>query len=402
MNVLNIFKIAFESCLLKFNKYYFFVLVASLTTIAIIMMFQTGRIIEMSVGEGFEVIGIDNIELFSASSTKNQDNGLTISDLKFLKNNRINDISLMHGVISRNAGVSVRGMDTYANVKGVSFEYSTFNAVKTTRIGGFIADGYENFRNIAVVSTSFAERYFKSYDLVGRTILLDNLDGNVEQYQIVGVVEDDESIVSGKLSPRMVTEIYIPIGNATSFFGTNSLDYIEIKLNNPDLAQPVGQRVISLLERVDTDDRTFAIRKPTELLNPRDEINFYTNIAFASFAVLTILIAFLAMIFAMDFSVKTNMDEFATRKLLGASRKEIQVQVLSQGVLLSIAGVLFGAILGIILVILASAFMGFGLYIPLQVIVGTIAIIIILGILASLLPAYRAGKVEIKRYILRD
>jgi ABC-type antimicrobial peptide transport system permease subunit len=395
-------KTSTESILGKINWYYFLGVFSGFLVVTFLIFFHGMKMFEFSIEKGFDNLGTNNIQVVSVSYGNSQGGGLKVSDLKVLEQSRTSGIRAVKGFLSQNALVRANGFISTAIVKAVSSQYNEFRNFEIMGQGNFILDfDVQNFRNVVVVNSTFAEKYFKKYDIVGETILLDNLKGGQEQYQIIGVMKDDQSMRSQRLAQEVVTEIFIPISNGIRFFGVGSMDYVEFKLSHSSLGEQLGESILRSLKSLNPNS-SYSIIRPVELLNQRSTVHYYLSVMKSFFILIFLVLGLFTMFFGVSFMVKMNKQEFAFKILLGASRKDIKRQIILQTCLLNFLGSLAGLLVGLILIGFLGLWMRNGLYINTGYVISSILLTMILGYLACLVPAGKASKVIVKEHIERD
>jgi ABC-type antimicrobial peptide transport system permease subunit len=112
------------------------------------------------------------------------------------------------------------------------------------------------------------------------------------------------------------------------------------------------------------------------------------------FAGLTLLLAAIGIYGVMAQSVAQRYREIGIRMALGADRQNVLVLVLRQGITLTLAGVLLGTVLGLIAVrFLKSLLYGVTSTNP-ATYVGVAAVVSLVALVASVLPARRAASID--------
>jgi putative ABC transport system permease protein len=239
---------------------------------------------------------------------------------------------------------------------------------------------------VVIVSQSVAQRLFPNGDAVNRTMWW------VDPYfgpkplprRIVGVVADtdDENVVSG---PAPV--VYHPvrqIGVAGRLFVRASGD--------PYALVPAVRRVIRSL----SPDQP--VERPATLEDVRAQVLSAERLSafvFSGFAGIALLIAVVGVAGVLAFSVSARTREFGVRLAVGAAPRHLLARVLSEGVVIAAIGIAAGAAGGYALAYVAARLFGHvQLPGPLPVI-GAMAVLISAAVVASLMPAARASRVDV-------
>jgi ABC-type antimicrobial peptide transport system permease subunit len=252
----------------------------------------------------------------------------------------------------------------------------------------FSDDDHRGSEPVTIVSQSVAQRLFPNADAVNRYLTwtdpVFSIYGKPVPSRIVGVVADvdDESVVPG---PALT--IYQPawqIGVAGRLFVRAAGD--------PYALVPAATRVIREISAEQPVERAATLEDVrAEVLSP-ERVNAFV---FSGFAGIALLIAVVGVAGVLAFSVSARTREFGVRLAVGSAPRHLLTQVLSQGAALAAIGILAGAAGGFALASLAARFVA-NVELPGALpVVGAAVVLIGAAIVASLMPAARASRVDV-------
>jgi len=128
-----------------------------------------------------------------------------------------------------------------------------------------------------------------------------------------------------------------------------------------------------------------------EVLAP-DRLN---ALVFGVFAAVALTIAVVGVAGVLAFSVSARMREFGVRLAIGSTPAHLLTRVLGEGAVIAGAGIVAGAIGGVVLAQLVSSYIT-AVRIPgIVPIAGAAVVLVGAAILASLMPAARASRVDV-------
>lgn len=238
---------------------------------------------------------------------------------------------------------------------------------------------------VSIVSQSVAQRLFPNGDALNRKLWwTDPYFGRPQPRRIVGVVADvdDESVVRG-----FAFTIYQPvrqIGMATRLFVHAAGD--------PYALVPAVTRVIRDLSAEQPVARPATLEDiRAQVLSP-DRLNAFVLSGFAGIA---LLIAVVGVAGVLAFTVSARTREFGVRLAVGSTPRNLLLRVLSEGTLTVAVGIVAGAIGGFAFSRVAASYLGnIGMPGTLSM-VGAATVLIGAAIIASLMPAARASRVDL-------
>jgi putative ABC transport system permease protein len=246
-------------------------------------------------------------------------------------------------------------------------------------------DGAER---VVIISKSVAQQLFPGREAVGRH--LEWTDGVVkfigistEPRRIIAVVPDldDENIIP---SPAMT--VYQPADQE----GWTGRLFVRTR-NDPNALVPTITRTIHEMAANQPVERATTLEDVrAEVLAP----NRLNALVFGGFATLALLISIVGVAGVLAFSVSGRTREFGIRMALGEQPRRILVNVLSDGLVIAAKGVLAGLLIGLLSARLIGKFTT-ELQVPgwLPLVVSAV-VILAAAVIASVLPAARASRVN--------
>ncbi len=236
---------------------------------------------------------------------------------------------------------------------------------------------------VAIVSQSVAQRLFPNGDAVNRRLWWTGR-GSPQPRRIVGIVADvdDENVVQ---KPSMT--VYQPIrqtGMASRLFVRAAGD--------PYALVPSVTRTI---REISADQ---AVERPTTLEDVRAEVltpERLNAFVFSAFGGIALLIAVVGVAGVLAFSVSARTREFGVRLALGSTPSQLLTRVLREGAVIVTVGITAGAVFGYVLARVASTYLGTTRMPGVLPAVGAAAVLIGAAVIASLIPAARASRVDV-------
>ena len=191
---------------------------------------------------------------------------------------------------------------------------------------------------VVIVSQSLARRMFPNQDAVNRHMMWTDqvmkfIDVSQAPRRIIGVAADvdDENVVPGE-----ALTVYHPFGQEQLWSGRL---FIHARGNPYALVSPVTSiiRKMSADQMVERAATLEDVR--AEVLTP-DRLN---ALVFGGFAMVALLIAVVGVAGVLAFSVSGRTREFGIRLAIGSQPRHLLAGVLTEGVIIAVAGVVAGA-----------------------------------------------------------
>jgi len=218
--------------------------------------------------------------------------------------------------------------------------------------------------------------------------------GNVK-YKVIGILKSKGSSM-GMSGDRMVL---IPLLKAKTLYGHQDKNYnIAVALSSVERMDDAVSTAIGVLRNVRklkvTEDNDFEIRKSDGLIEVLKENTATIRMATVGIALITLLGAAIGLMNIMLVSVTERTREIGICKALGATRKNILMQFLTEAIVICQLGGIVGIILGILVGNIMTYFMGGSFLIPWAWMALGVITCFIVGLFSGLYPALKASRLD--------
>ncbi len=318
-----------------------------------------------------------------------------------LKNSDIDTIKEVEGVLAISPEVSRRfqvtaqtGNNTNTTVSGVTPDFVTVRNIVIGN-GSFLTDS--NLRSIGrevVLGATVATDLFGESDPIGKTVRI-----NKTSFRVIGVLVAKGG--AGFSGPDDM--VIVPITTMQKILsGVDYLSTIAVSVKDKDRMDEVKNNIIDILtvkHRMSEPD--FSVISQADILGTLTQVVTTLTLFLASIAGISLLVGGIGIMNMMLTTVTERTREIGLRKAIGAKRRDIHLQFLTEAVMLTFFGGLIGVILGWLISFLVTYF---GI---LQTEVSTSSVILAFGVSATIgiifgyYPAHRAASlnpIEALRY----
>ncbi|AMG51531.1 ABC transporter ATP-binding protein (plasmid) [Enterococcus gallinarum] len=239
-------------------------------------------------------------------------------------------------------------------------------------------------KQVAVITKDLAEIFFSYRDPINQLIEI-----NGAPFRIVGVAVSDTDQLSGKY-------VFIPRGSQSLVEGKlNQRPTVLFQATNADvLESAVVQASHELTKSIPPSDFVFSIRNYDEVKKMTDDINRSNMILLGGIASISLLVGGIGVMNTMLVSVTERTREIGLKKALGAKRKVILQQFLTEAIVLSVIGGLIGIFVGLLISLIALRLLEYPMTISLLSILISVSFSMLIGTVFGYLPAYKASKLK--------
>lgn len=254
--------------------------------------------------------------------------------------------------------------------------------------GRFLAPADNEFRNsVAVLGSEVSKTLFGTTDPVGQDVKIDGI-----VFSVIGVFQAKGSNLGGT---SIDSSVIVPLSTAQRTFrlGTIRTAYLEAPdTDQLSLAQTTLTQFLTYKFKSSTG---FRIQNQDELLNARKEASSTLTNQLISVACISLLVGGIGIMNIMLVTVSERTREIGIRKSIGAKRRHILAQFLTEATVISGLGGLLGLLIGIAAALMWPTFnpkqptelsLTFGLY--------AFLFSLCVGVLFGLYPANKASRLK--------
>jgi putative ABC transport system permease protein len=422
---------------------------ASLTSLGIlfgvasvIAMLAIGKGAEREILEQMKLLGSNNVmitplveqqegqvEENAATQVKRWSPGLTYADAQAIQRG-IPAVEAVSAEVVVNTSITREGLHRSGKIVGVDTSYFRLTNLELGNGRWFSTEQVARGLPVAIIGNGVRTRFFTNRQAIGSTIKVGD-----NWLTVVGVLADRR--VQGDNASRLGIrdvgmDVYVPIhtmltryrnrGKVTqrdielasraqqgNNFGTgqadqeseerraerlnrNQLDRIIVRVRDSRQVPAVAEVAQRMLNRRHNTVVDFEITMPELLLRQEQRTKTIFNVVLGAIASISLLVGGIGIMNIMLASVLERIREIGVRRAVGATRRDVLFQFLSEAVLISLAGGVAGILLG------TGLSAGIERFANIQTIVSFVSVAVAFGVSLTvglafgIVPAYRAAQ----------
>jgi putative ABC transport system permease protein len=289
-----------------------------------------------------------------------------------------------HDRISMGGGISKDSM-----LLGVSPQYKEVRGL-VMLAGRFFDDNDESAHaHVVVLNKPLSDQLFPDGP---QTAIDQHISIKGIPLTIIGVFR--ESIDTYGQSEISDETMLIPYEVARYFTGTNNLKEIFFKMASSSQVEPAAQQITALIQSRHRANSVYRAQTFTGILNTMAKIADMLTIVLTLAAAITLVVSGVGIMNSMLANVSARIREIGIRKALGATRREIRLQFLTEAVFMSLSGGIVGTILGLSIPISIRLLTSYKIPVNWQSAVIALATSVIVGVIFGTVPANRAAALD--------
>ncbi|WP_313951622.1 ABC transporter permease [Accumulibacter sp.] len=308
---------------------------------------------------------------------------LTLDDARALE--RLPHITGMTATVWGNTEVNANGRLRRTTVNGVSADMLKVFSIKV-RSGQFLpAEDADSARAFIVLGARLKEELFGTANPLGARVGVGGL-----QFRVIGVLEAKGQFLGIDLDDAA----YIPTARAMELYNRDGIMKIDLSYEEGARAAGVSALVkATLAARHGRED--FTITTQEDMLRTLSNILDILTMAVGALGSISLLVGGVGIVTIMTIAVTERTGEIGLLVALGAPRRTILGLFLGEAVALSALGGLMGLLLGFGLAQLIHLLVpALPVHTPLTFVAFAECIAVVIGLLAGVLPARRAARLN--------
>ena len=295
----------------------------------------------------------------------------------------------------------------YANTQfngemyGIDENYLSVYGYQVKSGRGFTQADYDNFRKVALVDTTAVTTLFAGENPVGKSL---EICGDV--FTVAGVVALSEEFAPTINSyndywlyaDTSAGSVYLPSAVWPTAYRFDEPQNVALKVKNTDVMTTAGKAAADLLteKQIATSTGNFDYRS-LDMLEQAQQLQSMsesTNAQLIWIASISLIVGGIGVMNIMLVSVTERTSEIGLKKAIGAKKKRILSQFLTEAAVLTSLGGIIGVISGVGLAELISNMMQIPVAVSVPAILISVVFSMLIGIIFGLVPAVKAANLN--------
>lgn len=287
------------------------------------------------------------------------------------------------------------------NLYGVDEHYMAVSGYRIRSGRGFTASDFADFRKVALVDATTVSTVFGGEDPVGKCVEIQE-----DVFTVVGVVAMAQEFVPTinslndyyLYSDTSSGSMFIPSAVWPTAYRFDEPQTVAIKVESTDVMTTVGKSAADLLtaKQITGENSGYDYRSQDMLEQAQQlqSMSQSTNTQLIWIASISLLVGGIGVMNIMLVSVTERTSEIGLKKAIGAKKRRILMQFLTEAAVLTSLGGVIGVISGIIMAELISGMMQIPVAISPSAIVISVVFSTLIGVVFGLLPATQAANLN--------
>lgn len=288
-----------------------------------------------------------------------------------------------------------------ANVLGVDNNYFSVCGYTVRSGRQFIEEDFTKFHKVAILDQTAASSLFQEESALGKTIEIGG-----EPFTVVGVAqkkEEFEPVINSMEDYEMYLGeeasgiVYLPSADWGIVYKYDEPQNVVVKAASVDDMAKAGKKTADILNQylnVSNEDIKYKSKNVLEQAKEQQDLSKATNVQLIWIASISLLVGGIGVMNIMLVTVTERTSEIGLKKAIGAKKKKILGQFLTEAAVLTSMGGIIGVIAGIIMSEAISKMADIPVEISIPAIIVSVLFSMLIGIIFGLLPSIKAANLN--------
>lgn len=351
--------------------------------------------VEITLNQGDYPYEIDYMGLPDGISTVTEEQIQTIRELE--------EVEAVSCYVNRMYADGIFYQNTQLNggqIYGVDEQYFSTCGYQIKSGRGFLPEDAKNFAKVVLLDDTATNALFGGENPVGKTIEIRS-----EPFIVVGVVEKKaqyEPVINSindyyTYSQTESGSLFMPIASWPIIYYYDEPQNVVVKARTTEDMSAAGQAAADILNNnlMNPDgDITYQAADLLQTAKNLQALSESTNNQLLWIASISLLVGGIGVMNIMLVSVTERTSEIGLKKAIGARKKKILIQFLTEAAVLTSIGGILGVISGIVLSQVISKVSQTPTAISVPAIIGSVIFSMLIGIIFGMLPSYKAANLN--------
>jgi putative ABC transport system permease protein len=360
---------------------------ASVILVVTISLTSRDYILEQVQGIGSNIIFAYYVSAGPSTATADADY-IKMADVDAIRSETRSDIIAATGVMSNADRILIGGKEQDVKILGTDEDYQAVRNIVSSS-GRFLDRSDIQTRNkVALLTDKLAERMYGSRGAaLNQVIRLFGL-----QFTVIGTFH--EKVETFGQSEVERDTILVPITVLRYFTSVERIDPMYVQVRSPMEVDRIAKRVHDIVAARHRPGAAYRVETLTAILNAAKNISLILSAVLVLVSAITLVISGIGIMNIMLVTVTERTREIGVRLAVGASKREIVMQFLTEAVMVSLTGGFVGILVGVAIPLSVQLFADIRIPISTLAIAIAFGVSCLVGLVFGILPANRAASLN--------
>ena len=293
---------------------------------------------------------------------------------------------------------SLQGADIY----GIDNRYFNVNGYVVRTGRGFIDSDYKNYHKVAILDQDAASTLFQEESALGKTIEISG-----EPFTVVGVAQlqsEFEPVINSideyytyMGDDSSTGKVFIPYESWPIIYQYDEPQNVSVRAADVKAMTTVGKPCAEILNgylNTSSSEIKYRAKNTLENVEKQQQINQSTNQQLIWIASISLLVGGIGVMNIMLVSVTERTSEIGLKKAIGARKRVILTQFLTEAAVLTSMGGIIGVVAGIAMAQAISKIAQVPVGISIPAIIGSVIFSTVIGVIFGFVPSIKASNLN--------
>lgn len=293
-------------------------------------------------------------------------------------------------IIQTNGTIKYRDRNLQTTLMGVTPAYSAVLNYAVANGRFFSEQDVERYEKVLTLGSEVAQQLFAGEDPVGKEVVIERA-GTRFLFIVIGVMTSKGQFGFAQYDNR----IYVPVTTvARRITGDRTVNSYSLRVASTEQVHEAIEQIEFILSRRISNPEDYRVRAQQEIIETVNQNAVTMTLLLGGIAGIALLVGGIGIMNILLVSVIERTREIGIRKALGAKRRDILWQFLTESTFVSVLGGGIGVLVGVGVAALIAWFSRWPLIVPSYAILLALAFSLMVGLVFGVYPAVRAAQLD--------
>lgn len=293
-------------------------------------------------------------------------------------------------IVQVNGTIKYRDRNLQTTLMGVTSAYTSVLNYPVANGRFFSEQDLERYEKVLALGSEVAQQLFPGEDPVGKEVVIERA-GTRFLFIVIGVMTSKGQFGFAQYDNR----IYMPVTTiARRITGDRTVNSYSLRVASTEQVNEAIEQIEFILSRRISNPDDYRVRAQQEIIETVNQNAVTMTLLLGGIAGIALLVGGIGIMNILLVSVIERTREIGIRKALGAKRRDILWQFLTESTFVSVLGGGIGVLVGVGVAALIASFSRWPLIVPSYAILLALVFSLSVGLVFGVYPAVRAAQLD--------
>ncbi|KMT22862.1 ABC transporter permease [Clostridium cylindrosporum] len=260
--------------------------------------------------------------------------------------------------------------------------------------GRFLSDSdVEAARNVVIIDDIAGKKLYPRESPIGQKLTI-RTSAKASSYTIVGMIKNPNPTLAYEFSEDFPGMIFIPYTTSEKILRTPNISTMVATVSDMNRSKEISRKIVHILDNKYRAHDRYTVEEAFKQVDLVNKVLSMFTLVIGTIAGISLVVGGIGVMNIMLVSVTERTREIGIRKALGAKKKDIMLQFLTESLIICLIGGTLGMLIGISFSMAIGSLVGVMPSVSISIVILAFAFSSAIGIFFGIYPAKKAAELN--------